>query len=127
MDQTALKKLQKEWYKKLADSGFKDIESEDNEYLLQWEDSYFSSRYSKDRLDSQQSYYRAAEHFLNTHKFKNSLDKFIWEQHSKGVTIRETVRLIRQQFKIKAYKDLVENTNKRLKVLMIDQMRRNDE
>jgi hypothetical protein len=83
-------KTQKEWYKKLKESGFHDIEYKDGSveqavpnYLRRRKDVAF-------QIESVQAYYRLAEHFLNEHKFKDNIEKAIWEYHANGLSIRET-------------------------------------
>jgi hypothetical protein len=86
MDQNSsdFKKLQKTWYKKLAKSGFQDIE-EDEVNLYKYSNldsvSYL--------LPANETYYRLAGHFLHDYKFKDIHEKMIWKYHSEGFTYRE--------------------------------------
>ncbi len=93
-----LKLAQKEWYEKLRKEGFKDIERHD------WDDSsgfglkrfdsfhFIDTRYGdidKDSFQAKSEYFRLATHFLNEHTFEDPLDRYIWEMHSEGKSIRD--------------------------------------
>lgn len=111
-------KLQKQWYKKLAQSGFDDLEKvADNgiSSLKQWgfgtssttnslrqrkeikhveseeEHTEISMIFEEDRqhFDSTLDYYRAVGFFLYQFKFKSDLDKEIWDLHSNGAELQE--------------------------------------
>lgn len=103
MSQANLKKLQKEWYKKLKedtthpDGAFKDIER--NEFELQ--------RYASSVLDliknhegeawlAKRDYYQFAEFFLNEYRFDSELDKTIWEYHTNGVSYRDIAKVLKK-------------------------------
>jgi hypothetical protein len=77
------KELQDLWYKKLADSGFEDIEQPDGN-LKFWASHYFRVKYNATKEEGKQEYYRLAGQFLYDHKFKNKLERRIWELHSIG-------------------------------------------
>lgn len=80
-------KLQKQWYKKLEKTGFKDAEQEDGN-LKVWESSYFSSRYSEGAFSAKEDYYRLAGQFLHSHKFETPKEQRIWSLHAEGKSIR---------------------------------------
>ena len=82
------KQLKDEWYKKLADSGFKDIE-QDEYHLKSWSYKFGRPDQSEQQRDAKFVYYNLAESFLNTHKFTRVLDKTIWEYHVNGVSARD--------------------------------------
>lgn len=84
------KDLQAEWDKKLAESGFKDIEQRDGN-LKDWDSHRFRMRYDKFSFESRRDYYIAAEHFLNSHGFSNKKELMIWKLHSEGVSMRSIV------------------------------------
>jgi hypothetical protein len=84
--------LQKKWYKKLADEGYKDIEQADG-LLKSWNFG------RKDHIDLgvraiRAEYYRLAGQFCYVHKFKSSLEKAIWQMHSEGISIRRISRAL---------------------------------
>lgn len=84
------KTLQKEFYDKLADSGFEDIEETDSpkELLTAWHGSYFTARHDPEDFKEIAQYYNSADSILNNYEFSNEVDKQIWERHSKGLSIR---------------------------------------
>lgn len=91
------KKLQAEWYKKLEQSGFEDIEEEDGSlkeraarYASKYNGTYFQAK--KGYYESVEEYYRLATQFLHSHRFKNKREKLIWEMHSNGTSIRNIVK-----------------------------------
>lgn len=88
-----LQKLQKEWYAKLRESGFKDIEQADGNLKI-W------SRFFKGKLDTLQGeakaqYFRAAGQFLHSHQFASEYDKTIWDMHANGISGRSIARQLR--------------------------------
>lgn len=86
------KDLQKLWYKKLKDSGFEDIEDENNE-LKVWS-SAFRRKKSLVSWEAKESYYHMANKFLNEYQFENSLDKIVWEYHSNAISMRDISDLL---------------------------------
>ncbi len=105
-DYRALKKL---WYKKLKetkrksnqnliflddapeDEYFKDIER--NEYELKRPSEFVRERYLKS-WQSKETYYYAANHFLNEYKFVSALERIIWEYHSNGISGRNIAKTL---------------------------------
>lgn len=112
------KKLRDLWYRKLAKSGFEDIETHDGKYLKHWDSQYFVNRkshlghrptmttprkererqgpeilpYTSAHFQSTQDYYYRAEHFLNEYKFSGSkwrTHKMYWKLHVDGLSNRE--------------------------------------
>ncbi len=81
------------WYKKLADSGFTDIEN--SEGLLNTWASEPRSYNTVLSSESKQEYYRLAGHFLHDYKFANTTDKIIWQYHSDGISHRDIVILLK--------------------------------
>lgn len=92
----SFKSLQTEWYKKLKDSGFNDIE-QDEDNLTQWSSSKiyrgqnngasFEDAMLKREMTTE--YYRLAGQFLHEHVFKNDKEKLIWRLHSEGLSLRD--------------------------------------
>lgn len=84
------KALQDVWYAKLAKEGFSDIEQNDQFRALKvWDSFRFRIKYSKVEYQAEQEYYRLAEHFYNSHKFKSEMDKVIWFYHMNDVPVRK--------------------------------------
>lgn len=91
-----LKQLQREWYAKLKDSGFDDIEYEGHS-IKEW-----SSRFQrktklqgKDSIEAIEEYHRLAEHFLNDYDFASELEKVIWEYHANGLHHGEISKILK--------------------------------
>lgn len=96
---TELDRLQKAWYDKLKDEGFKDIEADESN--LKVPSSNFRAHCPQSALwDIKFQYYSMAEHFLNDYRFANSREHIIWEYHSKGISARNIGALL-QQAKLK--------------------------
>lgn len=89
-----LKTLTREWYTRLRESGFQDIE-----YLDRANGSEFSrtrgslardyARDSKRHKESTAEYYRIAGWFLHDYSFRKARDRDIWALYADGQTIRE--------------------------------------
>jgi len=89
-------KLQKEWYGKLKDEGFDDIEhfnkmdqygktSQDTPYLKD-HGIKMAKLYRQDVLD----YFLACEDlFWQSRVFRSQRDRWFWYQHSQGLSLRE--------------------------------------
>lgn len=79
--------LNKEWAKKLKDSGFDDIEATETEYTIRTT----TAKFAKVPLvvkEAKESYYRMADRFLNEYQFETELEKTIWEYHTNGIGCR---------------------------------------
>jgi hypothetical protein len=106
--------LKEKWYKKLAKSGFEDIEHNES-HLKQWHsfnfsDSKDSHRFSAALFSSKAEYYRLAGQFLHTHTFVKPVEKVIWTYHTEGKTNREISRLLKaagRKFSSKDYVRLI--------------------
>lgn len=83
-----------EWYNKLKQEGFKDIENnhEENSYLHVWEKHYFTNVCKPEKIDENKSYYEAASDFLNSHPFTTDEEKTVWELHADGLSLRQTAK-----------------------------------
>lgn len=82
--------LKIEWYDKLKNCGFEDIEQPDG-MLKRWSSSVFNDRrlgytYEERRAyyDSVAEYYRLAGQLLHTYKFSNGLERLVWKLHCEG-------------------------------------------
>jgi hypothetical protein len=106
------KELQDEWYAKLANDGFDDIE-QDEDHLKRWtvhrvnrllypemrNETYRGAqnpRSSAQRIAEKEEYYRLAGFFLHDYDFKDELERLIWEMHSEGMSSRETSHKLKQ-------------------------------
>lgn len=84
--------LQQQWYQKLADSGFKDIERIRNDDLFV-ESPAFCLRHSKgrDEFDREMDaeYYRRLGHAVNDDNvvFRTEIDRYIMVRYSEGAKI----------------------------------------
>ena len=85
MNQSKFSKLQKHWYDKLKDDGFKDIEHESG--LL--DRSYTKNKKEPIEIEVIQHYYSMAMALLNDYKFDNEVDKTIWAYHAEGLSLKE--------------------------------------
>jgi hypothetical protein len=86
---TDLEKLKAVWYKKLADTGFVDVETDEWNLKNTFDSSRFTRKKSLDTYKQKAEYYYMTDHFLNTHAFENELEKVIWEYHCNAVSTRD--------------------------------------
>lgn len=112
------KKLQAEWYSKLEDEGFQDVE-QDEEHLKRWTSSFFKTRYNPTLWKAKEEYYRAAGHFLHDYKFSNDTEKLIWELHGEAMSIRN-IALVLKAKGIKSYKRRIHETIQKLAKEMVN-------
>lgn len=113
-----LKKLQTEWYKKIKDEGFKDIE-QDEDRLKFWSSSFFKHK-AKEKpgfQEAKEEYYRVAGHFLHEYEFTDDREKAVWELHADGVIIVEIVSQLKKRG-FKVYKSLVQTIISKLAKIM---------
>lgn len=112
--------LQAKWYKKLEQSGFSDIEQNDDNpgkvggNLKTWSGSFMANM-EKTSFEDKQRYFELAGQFLHEYKFEDSSEKRVWELHSQGLSIREIARAIKKK---SLAKDSVFRIIKKLKDLM---------
>lgn len=111
------KDLQKTWYSKLEKKGFQDIEQDETK-LKSWSKALYDSRHESYRF-SNEEYYRLAGHFLHDYKFETKLDKFVWEQHSLGLTSRDIAKLTKAKLAKEYRKSHVHNIIKKLEKEML--------
>lgn len=88
------RKLQNTWYKKLAKSGFKDIEEtgHDDPFLKRWHKHDIATAYESGRAQETEKYFRVCRQFLNQHNFDTGTEKLIWALHSEGKSVREIAK-----------------------------------
>lgn len=117
MKPKAFKTLKAKWDKKLAKSGFQDIEQED-ENLKMW-----AARPFRDiepvQAEAVAEYYRLAGHFFHEYKFESDLERDIWEMHSQGMPLRTIAALLKIK-KVKINKDKVNMVVRDLKAKMLE-------
>lgn len=99
--QLSFEELKDHWYKKLAKSGFVDIEKNED-YLHEWHGHRFKG-VPKEVREAKVRYYTLAEHFLNEFPFRTEVDKVIWSYHAEGIAVRDIARLLRKA-KVKSVK-----------------------
>jgi len=104
-DCDSCKELQKEWDKKLIDSGFDD--HSDGEWLKDWS-SIFHKRHTLEQVQAKVSYYLMAGHFLNDYPFDKELvvegnlkvnpkmQEAIWTYHSEGIELLDITDTLRK-------------------------------
>lgn len=90
MKHPQFKALQQEWYLKLKESGFEDIEDTNSprEMLKSWH-NYIFRDINKIEADAKAYYFEIATQILHTYKFRTMADKILWENHALGLSIRE--------------------------------------
>lgn len=113
---TELQALQDQWYKKLKESGFTDIEHKDGSInrAFSRSDNWKDESLRQLTID----YYCMCTHFLNENKFKDEVERVIWEYHTEGLSIRDTVKLLSQTLNIKRTRVQVWTTVNTLQKLM---------
>jgi hypothetical protein len=84
------KELENQWYSKLAETGFEDIEDTKDKYrkLKRWHGADFK-RIRPTRLKNQQKFYEMAWTLLHTKTFKDKNYKKIWHLFCEGFPIRK--------------------------------------
>jgi DNA-directed RNA polymerase specialized sigma subunit len=113
MTKKELKALQSEWYKKLEETGFKDIEDTNspNEYLKAWAKWDFV-KLDQDKMAEVEKYFYEARDVFNWYEFANEREQLIWTYHCEGDSIREIAA------KIKLAKSAVQRILKKMKFEM---------
>ncbi len=109
--ETPLVKLQKEWYKKLKDNGFNDLEYFDevgqpkewlkgtSKYQSPVSEShieFLENAYEDNELiySNTLDYYLAVSHSVDSIPFDNEVHKQIWELHGEGLSLREIAKIV---------------------------------
>ncbi len=85
-------KLRAEWYKKLKDEGYEDIES--SETHLRFYSSTFAREKSLLSWEAKQAYYQMATTFLAENRFRSKLERIIWEYHANGMSGRDIAKTL---------------------------------
>lgn len=139
MSNKSFKSLQKQWYKKLEESGFHDIESsedflksysldivQNHDHVAESNSPYIAEKKegmikSKSLVrEAKMYYYRIAEHFLYYNRFHSKLQKEIWQKHSEGESYRNIAKFLNTLgLKEKYNKDKVAKIIKKLVIKML--------
>lgn len=90
------KALQDKWYKKLKQEGFEDIERAGGALKTDPMQN-IKTFYDQGSFEAKQSYHSSVGYFLHHHKFTSEKERLIWEYHSNGVSIRDTVEFLRKK------------------------------
>lgn len=89
--------LQKEWYKKLKEDGFQDIEYFDSNMeakdMMYREATKFAIA-SVDTFTSTEQYYIEARQFLHSHSFLSNRDKIVWTNYTDGLSYRKIGEIV---------------------------------
>lgn len=83
------KELKQLWYRRLAETGYHDIEQEDGS-LKAWD----SFRFQNKQIEAKREYFLRALDLLNTYSFDNPTHHRIWELHCNGASKRKIEREI---------------------------------
>lgn len=102
------KEIEEEWYKKLKDTGFQDIE-----YMKRGEQQLAQSclnvyyQQNSISVDNKTSYFTAIRDKINEEPWNNQLHKLILSFHAEGVSKVETVKILKSQFNISIHRQTV--------------------
>lgn len=83
------KDLQTEWYQKIKDDGFLDIEYPSAQLKL------VSPNFTSEKILTTQRYYSICSDFLHKYHFNSDLDREIWQLHSEGFSLRQTAKILK--------------------------------
>ena len=93
------RKLQKEWYARLKDSGFIDIEhttpGKQDEALLGFNSFVAKKRYKPEVAE----YFRRCRHHLTNYRWRDRVDRQLFQWHTNGLSYRKIVRAFNAKFK----------------------------
>lgn len=116
-------KLKAKWEKKLASSGFEDIEQPDGN-LKVWHGARFYALSDEIKINGPQKeeYYRLAGQFLWEYKFPDKKTRRIWELHCEGVGIVKIVEIVKKELGF-TYRRKVHETLQKLSKEMLEKCR----
>ena len=123
-------KLQRAWYKKLAETGFKDVErchptlgtaTSGNTPLLR--PSEWAPRLAESKPGTEE-FFRVASHFLHEYNFETYLDKQIWELFTEGVSITDIHKKVTENPHHKVKRWYVDVAIKRHTTLMLAELKK---
>lgn len=92
------KALQKDWYQRLKESGFEDIEDTDSplELLKTWHSMYFQKRHTPESFELNQEYFNIATGYFNETEIE-PYELKIWTHYTNGLTVRAIAEKMNQQ------------------------------
>lgn len=92
ISKTSFEALQKEWYQKLKDDGFEDVEASN------WRIHPNLSQTKRDVLHFNHTliYYQRCRSFLHHYTFDSLIDKCIWKLYSEGFSYREIAKRLKE-------------------------------
>lgn len=114
----SLAQEQKIWYKKLAASGFDDIEYPNGMMRRTVPESIDNNSKSVVLIESILDYYTMATHFLNEHKFETELDRVIWAYHAEGLGVRSISTVLKKARVCRLERTAIWTIVNRLEVIM---------
>lgn len=101
-DKDEFRRLQKTWYRKIKNDGFKDIESENGLSLKEWNSNFFKNRLVYIKYQCTLQYYQKGSEILQTYSFENQYEKKIWQLHMEGMTVRQIAKTLKSYKKKKS-------------------------
>lgn len=112
----AFQKLEAQWYQKLAQQGFNDIEI-NPDILNNYDGLYFKSKYTPKSFEEKKKYFERATDLENEGIFLDETEQMIWHLHSKGISIRAIVEALKKKG-ISRHKDQVNQIINELQDMM---------
>jgi hypothetical protein len=100
VEKREFKTLQRQWYKKLKESGFNDLEI-DNKFIFSGQYAgKLAFVYDENPLawESKEEYFRQACAYVLKHKFTKPVEKAIFKLHSEGAEKPEIVQALRPKY-----------------------------
>jgi hypothetical protein len=91
------KKLEADWYQKLKSEGFEDIEDGNNSEVI--EPQVFQTRPIQHL--SGDTWAQECVAILKSYPFRKDLHRKIFELHAQGNSVRDIVRMLKMNFKVK--------------------------
>jgi hypothetical protein len=91
------KQLEREWYQKLKDVGFHDIEDTQGEsrFLKSWH-STKCQEMKPVIIEQIKIYYKEGVQLLDDYPFDNPVHRRIWKLHTRGLSIRQIARKVKR-------------------------------
>jgi hypothetical protein len=87
------KKLQKDWYKKLKDTGFNDIETD-----VEREGNFVKQENKHREIDTVRiNYFQNCQDFLHSGVLTDTIDLFIFEKHCEGYSSNKLSTLLKNE------------------------------
>lgn len=87
---TNLIKIRDEWYQRLKNEGFLDIEKPSVDYASELKRFNSTNNFKEAQIE----YYEKAKEFLNNYNFPEESHRLLWELHSQGMTERKILKWV---------------------------------